>query len=98
MTISNLTAKGVIFHRNDTMSVRLSDGRTITVPLAWYPRLLNAKAAVRRNWSLCAGGGGIHWPEANEDLSIEGLLRGEKSPEYQPPKRGRKSHEYEARM
>jgi len=71
-----------MFHRNGTMSVKLSDGRTITVPLAWYPRLLKAKPAARRNWEISAAGRGIHWPDADEDLSIDGLLRGEPSPEY----------------
>ena len=59
----------------DTMSVDLMDGRTITVPLAWYPRLLHAAAAQRARWQLCGGGFGIHWPELDEDLSTEGLLR-----------------------
>lgn len=98
MTTSKITAKAIIFHRNDTMSVRLSDGRTITVPLAWYPRLLHAKAATRRNWSPCAGGAGIHWPDANEDLSIEGLLQGQKSPEHRKPRRAPKYSEHELRV
>ena len=60
----------------DTLSVALKDGRTITVPLAWYPRLLNATAAQRKNWCIAGGGYGIHWPDIDEDLSTEGLLRG----------------------
>ncbi len=61
---------------DDEMSVRLVDGRTITVPLAWYPRLLNATPEQRKNWQVAGGGYGIHWPDIDEDLSTEGLLRG----------------------
>ena len=56
--------------------VDLMDGRTIAVPLAWYPRLLNATPTQRAHWETCGGGCGIHWPEVDEDLSVEGLLRG----------------------
>jgi hypothetical protein len=61
---------------DDTFSVDLVDGRTITVPYAWYPRLLHASAEYRSNWKTCGGGYGIHWPDLDEDLSTEGLLRG----------------------
>ncbi len=64
----------------DTLSVALRDGRTITVPLAWYPRLLNASAAERKNWRVVGGGYGIHRPDIDEDLSTEGLLRGAPAP------------------
>src|SRR6516162_6823023 len=64
----------------DTLSVRLRDGRTITVPLAWYPRLYNATAAQRKNWRVAGGGYGIHWPDIDEDLSTEGLLLGAPAP------------------
>ena len=64
----------------DTLSVDLADGRTISVPLAWYPRLLHASADQRNNWELCGGGFGIHWPDIDEDLSTEGLLRGAPAP------------------
>ena len=64
----------------DTLSVGLRDGRTITVPLAWYPRLFNATATQRQNWRLAGGGYGIHWPDVDEDLSTEGLLRGAPAP------------------
>jgi len=67
----------------DTLSVDLMDGRTITVPLIWYPRLLNATAEQRSNWELCGAGYGIHWPEIDEDLSTEGLLRGAPAPRSQ---------------
>lgn len=61
---------------NETMSVDLADGRTITVPLAWYPRLLDATPTQRRNWQTCGGGFGIHWPDMDEDLNTQGLLAG----------------------
>jgi hypothetical protein len=64
----------------DSLSVALGDGRTITVPLTWYPRLLNATTAQRKNWRVAGGGYGIHWPEVDEDLSTEGLLRGAPAP------------------
>lgn len=60
----------------DAIAVDLIDGRTITVPLAWYPRLFEATPEQRRNWRISGGGFGIHWPEVDEDLSTEGLLRG----------------------
>ena len=65
----------------DVLSVDLIDGRTITVPLAWYPRLLHASPEQRINWKICGGGYGIHWPEIDEDLSTEGLLRGAPAPQ-----------------
>jgi hypothetical protein len=64
----------------DTLSVDLVDGRTITVPLVWYPRLLHATAAQRANWRIAGGGYGIRWPDVDEDLSSEGLLRGAPAP------------------
>jgi hypothetical protein len=73
---------GVKFAK-DTFSVSLRDGRTITVPLAWYPRLLNAAPAERKNWRVAGGGYGIHWPDVDEDLSTEGLLRGAPAPRAQ---------------
>jgi DNA-binding CsgD family transcriptional regulator len=61
---------------DDALSVSLRDGRVISVPLTWYPRLLNATPAQRNNWKIAGGGYGIHWPDVDEDLSTEGLLRG----------------------
>lgn len=58
------------------LSVGLMDGRTIIVPLAWYPRLANATPEQRARWELAGAGYGIHWPDVDEDLSTEGLLRG----------------------
>jgi hypothetical protein len=65
----------------ERLSVELIDGRATAVPLAWYPRLANATAAERSNWEIAGGGYGIHWPDVDEDLSTEGLLRGAPSPE-----------------
>ena len=64
----------------DRLIVDLMDGRTIAVPLAWYPRLFNATAEQRAHWVVAGGGYGIHWPEIDEDLSTEGLLRGAPAP------------------
>ena len=64
----------------DTVSVSLMDGRIISVPLVWYPRLFNATPEQRKNWQICGGGYGIHWPDIDEDLSTEGLLRGAPAP------------------
>ncbi|MGZ8284583.1 MAG: DUF2442 domain-containing protein [Allosphingosinicella sp.] len=61
--------------------VDLADGRTIAVPLAWYPRLLGATPAQRSNWTKAGGGFGIHWPDVDEDLSVAGLLSGTPAPE-----------------
>lgn len=66
----------------DSLSVALMDGRTITVPLAWYPRLLHATAQQLNNWKIAGGGYGIHWPDLDEDLSTEGLLRGAPAPRH----------------
>ena len=69
---------------DDELCVALRDGRTITVPLVWYPRLLNATPAQRENWQVAGGGYGIHWPDIEEDLSTEGLLRGAPAPRPRP--------------
>jgi hypothetical protein len=60
----------------DAMAVDLIDGRTIVVPLVWYPRLLDATPEQRQNWKVGGAGYGIHWPDVDEDLSTAGLLRG----------------------
>lgn len=60
----------------DTPSVDLSDGRTISVPLGWFPRLLHAKLRERKNWRLMGRDHGIHWEDIDEDISVEGLLTG----------------------
>jgi len=66
---------------NDTLSVDLSDGRSIAIPLAWYPRLAHAEPAERANWRLIAGGEGIHWPDLDEDVPVSALLAGKHSAE-----------------
>jgi hypothetical protein len=65
---------------DDALSVSLRDGRVISVPLVWYPRLLDATRAQRDHWKIADGGYGIHWPDLDEDLSTEGLLRGAPAP------------------
>lgn len=67
----------------DTLSVDLSDGRTISVPLAWFPRLLHATTEERNHWRLIGKGHGIHWEAIDEDISVEGLLAGRPSGESQ---------------
>ena len=67
----------------DTLSVDLNDGRTISVPLAWYPRLLHGTQEERRNWRFIGDREGIHWPDLDEDISIENLLSGKPSGESQ---------------
>jgi hypothetical protein len=68
---------------DDTLRVDLSDGRSISVPLAWYPRLLHGTAEQRNNWRLIGNSEGIHWPELDEDISVENLLSGKPSGESQ---------------
>lgn len=68
---------------DDALSVDLSDGRTITVPLVWYPRLLNGTPAERANWRLIGRGEGIHWTDLDEDISVKGLIAGKPSGESQ---------------
>jgi Protein of unknown function (DUF2442) len=73
---------------DDALTVSLRDGRVISVPLVWYPRLLNATPSQRMNWKIAGGGYGIHWPDIDEDLSTDGLLRGARAPRASaPPKR-----------
>lgn len=67
----------------DTLSVDLSDGRTISVPLAWFPRLLHSTPEERNHWRLIGKGHGIHWEDIDEDISVEGLLAGKPSGESQ---------------
>jgi hypothetical protein len=69
----------------DALSVSLRDGRVISVPLVWYPRLLTATPTQRNNWKITGGGYGIHWPDVDEDLSTEGLLRGAKATRAHTP-------------
>lgn len=64
----------------DALSVDLMDGRTITVPLVWFPRLAAATPEQLANWQVAGGGYGLYWPDLDEDLSTEGLLRGAPAP------------------
>ena len=64
----------------DTLVVELTDGRSLSVPLAWYPRLLHATPEQRANWRIAGAGYGIHWPDLDEDLSTQGLLQGAPAP------------------
>ena len=66
---------------DDTLSVDLEDGRTIAVPIVWYPRLAHGTPAERANFQLSSAGYGIHWPDLDEDIAVEGLLLGKKSTE-----------------
>ncbi len=76
---ADLRVRGVSID-TDELHVALMDGRTISVPLAWYPRLADATPAQRQVWEIAGGGFGIHWPDIDEDLSTEGLLRGARAP------------------
>jgi hypothetical protein len=67
----------------DSLTVDLMDGRTITVPLTWFPRIIHGNSAERKNWKLVGNGKGIHWEELDEDISVEGLLAGKPSEESQ---------------
>ncbi len=72
-----------LFFSDDSFTVYLNDGRHITIPLAWYPRLLAGTKHERENYKLIGGGQGVHWPKLDEDILIEGLLAGRTSKESQ---------------
>lgn len=82
MTVATCRGERVADVRFDTerLIVDLAHGRTIAVPLAWYPRLLNATPIQRAHWVKAGGGLGIHWPDIDEDLSVAGLLQGIPAP------------------
>jgi Protein of unknown function (DUF2442) len=69
---------------NDALIVDLTDGRTVSVPLAWFPRLLHGTAEERNHWRLIGNGEGMHWPDLDEDVSVENLMFGKPSGESQP--------------
>ena len=82
MTISAVETQSLaqdVAFTEDEMIVSLVDGRRISVPLAWFPRLAAASRAQLENWELLGDGEGIHWPELDEDISVAGLLRGAKA-------------------
>ncbi len=68
---------------DDTLAIDLTDGRTLLVPLTWYPRLWHGTLEERQNWRLIGDGVGIHWPDLDEDISVEGLILGKRSGESQ---------------
>ena len=72
---TSVRARKLAFDR-DTMWVELDDGRSLGVPLAWFPRLMRASAAQRENYRIGHSGNGLHWDELDEDISVEGLLMG----------------------
>jgi len=83
MNILTLKTDGrveAVYFTRDSLVVDLMDGRSISFPLTWFPKLLNASPKERAHWEICGGGYGIHWPEIDEDLSSEGLLRGSPAP------------------
>jgi hypothetical protein len=80
VTERDVFAESVQFS-DDSMIVHLDDGRTLSVPLAWYPRLRHGTAKEREVFELIGDGEGIHWPELDEDISVEGLLAGRRSAE-----------------
>ena len=80
--ISNVKVQNVAVGE-DALTVDLSDGRTISTPLAWYPRLLNGTPQEQRNWRLIGQGEGVHWPDLDEDVSVENLVFGQPSGESQ---------------
>ena len=84
MSILTIEAKAQkVLVTNDTLAVELSDGRDISVPLAWFPRLLYGTPEERSNWRYVGDNEGIHWPDLDEDISIENLLMGNPSGESQ---------------
>jgi hypothetical protein len=68
---------------DDTLSVELSDGRSLTVPVTWFPRLMHGTPLERERWRLVGRGEGIHWEALDEDVSVESLLAGKPSGESQ---------------
>jgi hypothetical protein len=80
VTERDVFAESVQFS-DDSMTVHLDDGRALSIPLAWYPRLLHGTKSEREHFELIGEGEGVHWPELDEDISVEGLLAGRRSAE-----------------
>jgi hypothetical protein len=94
MSISTVTADRRVADvtiTKERITVALRDGRTVSAPLTWYPRLQRASPKQRKNWQIAGGGYGIHWPEIDEDLNVEGLLQGAPSPEAAKSPRRKRS-------
>jgi len=84
LAIETEVAKAVgIAVTDDTLTADLEDGRSVSVPLGWYPRLLHGTPEERNRWRLIGHGEGIHWPDLDEDVSVEGLILGRPSGESQ---------------
>lgn len=87
MTISPIDIKPVLAQSvavtSDTLQVDLVDGRTLAVPVTWYPRLAHGTPAERAEWQLIGGGHGVHWPQLDEDIGVDDLLAGRPSSETQ---------------
>jgi len=84
LTVEIQTARAQnVLITDDALTVDLADGRTISAPLAWYPRLLHGSPEERKNWRLIGEGEGIHWPDLDEDISVENLVLGKPSGESQ---------------
>ena len=82
-SLSELHAAQSVNVTDDALIVDLSDARTVSVPLAWFPRLLHGTSEERNKWRLIGSGEGIHWPELDEDISVENLILGKPSGESQ---------------
>lgn len=83
-TSDSMTARAVdVKVTDDELTVQLEDGRTLAVPLVWYPRLLHGSKRERARWRFIGRGAGIHWPSLDEDISVDGLLAGRRSGESQ---------------
>lgn len=82
LVIENAVAESVAVTAEE-LTVRLADGRSVSAPLVWYPRLLNGTSAERKKWRLIGDGEGIHWPALDEDISVENILAGKPSGESQ---------------
>ena len=80
VTMANASTVSV---SDDYLTVSLEDGRKISIPLSWYPRLFHATEEERRNFRLIGNGSGIHWEDLDEDISIEGIIAGHQSQETQ---------------
>ncbi|NBX02526.1 MAG: DUF2442 domain-containing protein [Alphaproteobacteria bacterium] len=96
MSTSNAKIKKIFF-RKGIMTVVMPDGLKIRVPIEWYPRLQRATSKQRNNWQVLGRNYGIHWPDIDEDLSIDGLTKGQPSPAYRKPRKTTKSHQPELR-
>ncbi len=91
LTIKTDERVEAVYFTRDSIVVDLLDGRTISTPLVWYPKLLNASLSERAHFTICGGGFGIHWPDIDEDLSTHGLLRGAPAPNSKSVKSEKKT-------